>query len=89
MPWTGHSPRGIPRTERCQETCRHLNDATYVPRTEQPELTIDQALPTLTHAVNRHSEIERTARDGTDCRIHPGGIATTCEDRNVLHRLRL
>jgi hypothetical protein len=62
-----------------------LNDAAYVTRTQRPELTVDQAPPTLTHAVHRHALIDRTARDGAYGRIHAWGVATTCQDRDVLH----
>ena len=65
-----------------------LNDAANVARTERPELTLDQALPTLTDAVNCHALVDRAACDGTYGRIHSGGIATTCQDRDVLHGTR-
>jgi hypothetical protein len=51
------------------------------------ELTLDQALPALSHSVDRHAQVERTARDGTYCRIHAGGITPTRKDRDVLHKL--
>src|SRR5438132_4948616 len=63
-----------------------LNDAAHVARIELSELTVDQALPTLEHAGDRHALIERTARDGAYGRIHAGGIATTRNDRDMLHK---
>ena len=66
--------------ERVQQFPRHS--------TEPPELTVDQALPTLAHAVDRHTLIERAARHGADRSIHAPGITTTREDRDVLHELK-
>src|SRR5208282_2962042 len=68
-----------------EERAADLDDAAHVARAERPELSINQALPTLQHAVHRHALIERTAGDGADGRIHAGGVATTGKDRNVLH----
>jgi hypothetical protein len=62
-----------------------LNDAAHVARTELPELTVDQALPTLEHAIHRHALVERAACDGAYGRIHAGGITTTGQYRDVLH----
>ena len=69
-----------------EERAADLNDAAHVARTELPELTVDQALPTLAHAVDRHTLIERAACDGAYGRIHAGGITTTRKDRDVLHK---
>ncbi len=66
-----------------------LNDATDVPRIELSELTLDQALPTLAHSVDRHALIERTARDGAYGRIHARGITTTRKDCDVLHKSKI
>jgi len=66
-----------------------LDDAAHVARTELAELTVDQALPTLKHAGDRHALVERAARDGADRRIHVGGIATTRQDRDVLHECEI
>src|SRR6266404_65631 len=63
-----------------------LNDAAHVPCTERSELTLDQALPTLAHSVDRHALIERTARDGAYGRIHAGRITTTRNDCDLLHK---
>ena len=49
-----------------KERAADLNDAAHVARTELPELTVDQALPTLAHAVDRHALVERAARDGAE-----------------------
>ena len=74
------------RSSAAEKRAADLNDAAHVARTELPELTLDQALPTLAHAVDRHALIERTAGDGADGRIHAGGITTTRKDRDVLHQ---
>ena len=63
-----------------------LDDAAYVARAELAELTLDQALPTLEDAGNGHALVERAARDGAYRRIHAGGIATTRQDRDLLHQ---
>ena len=68
-----------------KERAAELDDAAHVARTELSELIVDQALPTLAHAIDRHPLIERTTRNGTYGRIHAGGITTTRKDRDVLH----
>ena len=73
------------RSGAAQERAADLDDAAHVARTELAELTVDQALPALAHAVHRHALIERAARDGADGRIHAGRVATTRKDRDVLH----
>ena len=74
------------RPGAAEKRAADLNDAAHVARAELPELTIDQALPTLEHAVYRHTLIERAACDGAYSRIHAGGITTTRKDRDVLHK---
>ena len=69
-----------------KECAADLNDAAHVARTEQSELTIDQPLPTLTDAVDRHALIERAARDGAYGCIHAGRIAAARKDRDMLHK---
>ncbi len=68
-----------------QKRAADLDDAAHVACAELAEMTVDEALPTLSHAIDRHALIERAAGDGADRRIHTGGIATTCEDRDVFH----
>src|ERR1700733_214639 len=53
-----------------------LNDTADIARTQLPELTVDQTLPTLPHAVTRHVLIQRTTRDGAYGRIHARGVTT-------------
>jgi hypothetical protein len=47
---------------------------------------LDEALPTLAHAVDRHAQIERAARDGADGGVHAGGVTTTRKDSDMFHK---
>ena len=58
-------------------------------RAQLSELTVDQALPTLEHSGDRDTLIERTSGDGAYRRIHAGGVATTRQDRDVLHECEI
>ena len=74
------------RSSGAEKRSADLNDAADVARTELLELAVNQALPTLAHAIDRHALIERTAGDRAYGRIHAGGVTTTRKDRDLLHQ---
>lgn len=76
----------FPGSSGAEKGAADLDDAAHVAGIELLELTLDQALPTLAHAIDGHALIERTAGNGPDGRIHTGSITTTGQDRDLVHR---
>ena len=70
---------------RAKKRSTGLNYAAHIARAEPLELAVNQTLPTLAHAVDRHALIERTAGDGAYGRVHAGGITATRKDRDLFH----